>query len=96
MFAVCVTFELAQDALPAFLPLMRVQARTSLAKEPDCHVFDICVDTGTNVVLLYELYSDAEAFQAHLGTAHFKEFDVAVTDLVRGKSVRTFPEVIRS
>lgn len=91
MFVVCVTFHLKADALAAFLPLMRAQAETSMTKEPGCHRFDIC-DAGdaTDQVFLYEIYENAEAFDAHLASDHFKSFDAAVAPLVRQKTLQTY------
>jgi quinol monooxygenase YgiN len=96
MFAVCVTFEIAPDAMPDFMRLMRSQAETSLKLEPGCHVFDICTDADNSRVFLYELYSDADAFGTHLQSVHFRTFDATVAALVRSKAVSTFPTVIRS
>ena len=93
MFAVCVTFEIVSGQMEAFLPLMREQARTSLRDEPACHRFDICVDAEASTVFLYELYSDAAAFDTHLGSAHFRNFDAAVAHFIAAKSVRTYAEV---
>ncbi len=93
MFAVCVVFNLVPGRLSDFLPLMQAQARNSLDLEPDCHRFDICSD-GADTVLLYELYSDPSSFLTHLDSAHFKQFDSDVADMVVEKTVQTFGHVI--
>lgn len=91
MFVVCVEFGLAEGTMEAFLPLMAEQAKNSLALEPDCHYFDVCRDPeGAPRVFLYELYTDAEAFQVHLQSDHFKSFDAAVAPMVASKTVRTW------
>ncbi|NRB02302.1 MAG: antibiotic biosynthesis monooxygenase [Rhodobacteraceae bacterium] len=92
MFAVCVSFEIHRSDFKSFLEKMATQAETSLSLEPGCHRFDVCHD-GQAQVFLYELYTDAAAFNEHLASAHFKAFDVAVSPMVAAKSVQTFENV---
>lgn len=94
MFAVTVLFQIKRGQMDAFLPAMRTNAATSLEREPGCHQFDVCTDASApDDVFLYELYADADAFQAHLESAHFKDFDAAVSQMIVSKEVRTFSEV---
>lgn len=94
MFAVVVTFTLKSGEAERFGKLMRANARTSLAKEPGCTRFDVATDPERpNEVFLYELYTNAAAFDAHLGSAHFREFDAASAGMVSAKSVATYSEV---
>ncbi|MHA3980726.1 putative quinol monooxygenase [Halovulum sp. GXIMD14794] len=90
MYVVTVTFEPHAGQMEAFLPHMLENARRSLEDEPGCHRFDVCLSEDRNSVFLYELYTDLAAFMAHVETAHFKSFDVAVADLVRHKTVRIY------
>ena len=90
MLVVTVTFEIAPGRMPAFLPLMRAQAQTSLEREPGCHHFDVCVTDDDRSVFLYEIYRDKAAFEAHLQSAHFKTFDASVSSLIQKKEVRHF------
>lgn len=90
MYVVLVEFRLHPGSAEAFMPLIRKQARTSLERESGCHRFDICVDAeNAENVLLYEVYDDRAAFDVHLESPHFIEFDRAVASLVAEKSVRT-------
>lgn len=87
-FAVTVTFRLDPDRMDDFLPLLRDNARASVAEEPGCLRFDVCRPEGTeDEVFLYELYRDRAAFEEHLASAHFREFDAATRDMVAGKRV---------
>lgn len=93
-YAVVVTFVIKPDKIRAFLPLMRSNARTSLTVEARCHQFDIATDPDRpNEVFLYELYEDRAAFDAHLASPHFKDFDAKVADMIDTKEVRTYAQV---
>lgn len=94
MFAVVVFFHVKSTEIDWFMPRLRENAQTSLAREPDCHRFDVCTDPARpNEVLLYELYTDASAFQHHLGTPHFKEFDATTDAMINEKRVLTYEKV---
>ena len=73
------------------MPLMLENARQSLDLEPGCHRFDVCTGPdGKNAVFLYELYSDAAAFESHKSMAHFLEFSAKTEQMVASKTVETF------
>ncbi len=91
MYVVVVEFELQARHAAAFRARVARQAADSLDLEPGCHVFDVCVDPARDdFVLLYEVYSDRAAFDAHLQSAHFADFDAEVADWVENKVVRAF------
>ena len=91
LFGLTVTFRLRPGSLAAFLPLVRENARASVADEPGCRRFDVCEpEGGGDEVFLYELYEDAAAFDAHLRTPHFLRFDEATRDMVASKEARRF------
>ena len=88
MYVVLVEFTLHQPHFEAFKDRVRQQARDSLEAEPDCHVFDVCTSAErANYVLLYEVYTDKAAFDTHLASAHFHDFDASVRDWVSDKKV---------
>ena len=90
MFAVCVDLTIQQGQMDVFLPLMIANAEASLRDEPGCVQFDVVrPDSDPDLVVLYELYTDAAAFDAHLQTPHFKAFDAQTTAMVQAKSVLT-------
>jgi quinol monooxygenase YgiN len=44
-------------------------------KEPGCRQFDVLVDPDDKTrVMLYEIYDDEKAFEAHQQTSHFKKY----------------------
>ncbi len=88
MYVVIVEFTVKADFIAKFHERVRQQARDSLERESECHVFDVCIDPErAERVLLYEVYSDAAAFDAHLATAHFIDFDATVREWVSSKQV---------
>ncbi|UES45727.1 putative quinol monooxygenase [Roseibium aggregatum] len=94
MYAVTVVFQIKAEAVEDFLPLMIANAEASLKDEPGCRQFDVCTDPDRpGDVFLYELYDDADAFQAHLQTPHFKSFDAKVARMIAQKTVRTYAKV---
>lgn len=93
-YVVCVTFEIDPDQADAFMPLMMKNAQTSLADEPGCRQFDVLTDPERPTeVFLYELYDDADAFQLHLKSDHFRSFDAAVGPMIVAKNVKTYTQV---
>lgn len=88
-YVVVVSFKIRSDAVGSFRERLSRQAEDSLALEPDCHQFDICVDPAREgLFLLYERYSDEAAFQSHLQSDHFKAFDAEIAPWVEEKEVR--------
>ncbi|MEM9410089.1 MAG: putative quinol monooxygenase [Planctomycetota bacterium] len=91
MFVVTVEFEIHVSHLDKFMSAMKQQAETSLAQEPECHRFDVCQDPDSiHRIFLYELYTDRQAFDQHLATEHFKQFDESVKSWVVSKKVNTW------
>ena len=39
-------------------------------------------------VFVFEMYADAEAYKAHLETAHFKKYKVSTQDMVKSLKLR--------
>lgn len=93
MFAVLVTFTIKEGRIKDFLPLIKANAAQSLKAEPGCHVFEICRDDQD--IVLYEVYDDRAAFDAHLASDHFLTFDAQIADMVLDKHIRLFSEVYR-
>lgn len=87
---VLVQLSVAPERLEEFMPLMLANAAASLRDEDGCRQFDVsAVSDNSAEVLLYEVYDNAEAFAAHLRSAHFLEFDRATTTMVLHKTVTT-------
>lgn len=77
--------------LDRFMTLMAANAAASLRDEPGCRQFDVCVDVADRSrVLLYEIYDDDSAFDAHLASPHYRSFDAETKALIVRKDVRRY------
>ena len=89
MYVIVVDFDIRPDRLAAFLTLMQENAAASVREEPGCHKFDVCQDPDApHRIFLYELYDDRAAFEAHLASPHFRNFDAASAEMITSKHVR--------
>ena len=89
-FAVIVEFRLKPGMRPAFRRLIDANARASARTEEGCRRFDVLEpENQADSVLLYEIYDDRAAFQAHLASDHYRSFAEASADLCAGKTVTT-------
>ncbi|MGL4233127.1 MAG: putative quinol monooxygenase [Casimicrobium sp.] len=91
MYVITVEFEVKVEHADAFGAAIDENAALSLANEAECHQFDVCVDVSTpSKFFLYELYTDRAAFDHHLTTPHFLQFNALVTSWVVAKQVRAY------
>lgn len=87
-FTILVRFRIGSGRMPAFLPLMLENAEASRRDEPGCERFDVLQPQGDpDTVLLYEIYTDRAAFDAHCVSPHFKRFDAEAKEMVVEKEV---------
>lgn len=87
-YVITVDFHLHAGALDPFLAMIKENARRSLEDEPGCKRFDILVQRGMpDHILLYEIYTDRAAFDVHLKSPHFLEFNKASAPYVVDKAV---------
>jgi autoinducer 2-degrading protein len=93
-YAITVRFALRKGEEERFLALIKENASASVRDEPGCLVFDVLTPlnspAGEPHVLLYEVYENRAALDAHVATPHYKAFDAASRDLVVGKEVLEF------
>ncbi len=94
MYVIVADFTVVAERVGDFLDAIKINAGCSVAREPGCRQFDVCVGTEQGErVYLYEVYDDEPAFQAHLMTQHFHDFDQAVGDWVVDKTVTAYHRV---
>lgn len=87
-FVVVVDFRLRPGMAERFRALIVENARASVRDEPGCRQFDVVIPRGDpDRVVLYEIYDDRPAFDAHVATPHYASFDRESAPLVASKSV---------
>lgn len=95
VIALFVTLEVRPESREELLAAISAQGSASLEREPGCLQFDICVDTvDPNRVMLYEVYADEAAFDAHGKTPHFAVWRAAAGEYVQ-RIDRTLASVIQ-
>jgi quinol monooxygenase YgiN len=83
-----VDFRLKPGTFDRFHRIIVENARASARDEPGCRQFDVVIPDGDHErVVLYEIYDDAAAFEAHKRTRHFAAFDRESAPFVLAKSV---------
>jgi autoinducer 2-degrading protein len=89
MFSLVVQMEVRPGRREEFLAGMAANAEASVRDEPGCLRFDVsAVDGDENRFVLYELYTDADAFAAHKASPHFARWRT-VADQVLANQVNT-------
>ena len=74
MFVLQVNIRIKPENVEAFMKKALENAREA-RKEPGCRQFDVLVDPNDKTkVMLYEVYNDDKAFEAHQATPHFKKY----------------------
>jgi (4S)-4-hydroxy-5-phosphonooxypentane-2,3-dione isomerase len=70
-----VEFELKPENVQRFHALIAENARASVANEPGCRQFDVVrPQDAPNRIMLYEVYDDLAAFEAHIKMPHVAAF----------------------
>jgi autoinducer 2-degrading protein len=74
MFVLVVQLKVKPENVDAFMSKLAENARNA-RKEPGCKQFDVLVDPDDKTkMMLYEVYNDESAFEAHQQTPHFKKY----------------------
>ena len=86
MFSLVVQMTVRPGRREEFLAGMAANAEASVRDEPGCLRFDICsVGSDENRFVLYELYTDAAAFEAHKAAPHFARWRTVAEQVVVGQ-----------
>jgi (4S)-4-hydroxy-5-phosphonooxypentane-2,3-dione isomerase len=74
-FALMVKLRIKADSVDKFMTAVQENGKAARETEPGCRTFDILVDPNDPTsAMLYEVYDDEAAFEAHQKTAHFKKY----------------------
>jgi quinol monooxygenase YgiN len=88
-----VEYDIQPGQVDAYLAALKENAAAAV-KEPGCREFNILVSQkDPNHVLIFEVYDDAAAAQAHRETDHFKKYAATVKDMFVKREVRPFSSV---
>lgn len=72
MFVLVVSLRVKPDMDEQFLAAIEANAAASRRDEPGCRRFDVLRDNADpHHYVLYEMYDDEEAFEAHRAAPHF-------------------------
>ncbi|MFJ3076421.1 MULTISPECIES: putative quinol monooxygenase [Pseudomonas] len=83
MYSLFIKTRVKPGCAEAFLTAINVNAAASVATEPGCLVFDVSQDRADpEVIYLYEIYQDDDAYEAHTRTAHFRDSRPLVEPLI--------------
>jgi quinol monooxygenase YgiN len=91
MISLTVSLQVVPGHLDDFVEAIRTNAERSFTDEPGCLSFDVSQDLGDDHhFILYELYADEAAVEAHRSAQHFKVWRDAVAEhVVPGSQVNT-------
>ena len=74
-FVLVVHLTAKQDQVEKFMEMALENAAKSRSAEAGCRQFDVLVDPQDSTrISFYEVYDDAEAFEAHQKTEHFRDY----------------------
>ena len=92
-FALVVNIRIKPENVDKFMHGLLANAREA-RKEPGCRQFDVLVDPADKTkVMLYEIYNDEKAFEAHQATPHFKKYVAEAVPLLASRERQTFRRV---
>ena len=87
-YVILVDFRLRPGAEREFRQLIDANARDSCRNEPGCRRFDVLEAPGeADRILLYEIYDNYAAFEAHVRSPHYDLFNKRSAEHVMHKQV---------
>ena len=92
-FVLQVDIRVKPDDVDAFMKKLAENAAAA-RKEPGNRTFDVAVDPKDPThVMLYEVYADEKAFEAHQQTAHFKKYLAEAVPLLASRERHVWKRV---
>jgi quinol monooxygenase YgiN len=93
-FVLTVGLVVKPDQVDRFMSMLLENAKAARETEPGCRQFDVLVDPKDRTrLMLYEVYEDEAAFQAHQQTPHFKRYIADATPLLQSRDRFIFRRV---
>lgn len=92
-FVLVVNIRIKPEDVDAFMKQLKDNAAAA-RKEPGCRQFDVLVDPKDRTkVMLYEVYNDEKAFEAHQQTPHFKKYVAEAVPMLASRERQVFTKV---
>jgi quinol monooxygenase YgiN len=89
-FVLVVAIRIKPESVDAFMSKLFDNAREA-RKEPGCRQFEVLVDPKDRTkIMLFEVYDDEKAFEAHQATAHFKKYIAEAVPLLASRERQVF------
>ena len=93
MFVLTVQIRIKPESVDAFMGKLAENAKNA-RKEPGCKQFDVLVDPNDRAkIMLYEVYNDEKAFEAHQQTPHFKKYLAEAVALLASRERSTWKKL---
>ena len=93
-FVLVVNIRVKPESVDAFMSRLGENARAA-RKEPGCRQFEALVDPKDRTkVLLFEVYDDEKAFEAHQATPHFQKYLAEAVPLLASRERQVFTKAI--
>jgi (4S)-4-hydroxy-5-phosphonooxypentane-2,3-dione isomerase len=88
-----VEYDVVPGQVDNFLAALKENGAASV-KEPGCHEFNVSVSQkDPNHVMIYEVYNDAAAAEAHTATDHFKKYKAATAGMTTKREAKSYSSV---
>jgi (4S)-4-hydroxy-5-phosphonooxypentane-2,3-dione isomerase len=89
-FVLVVNIRIKPENVEKFMQALLRNA-SEARKEPGCKQFDVLVDPKDKTkVMLYEIYNDEKAFEAHQQMPHFKKYLAEAVPLLASRERQIF------
>lgn len=89
-FVLVVNIRIKPESVGAFMQKLSDNARAA-RQEPGCRQFEALVDPKDQTkVMLFEVYDDEKAFEAHQATPHFKKYLAEAVPLLASRERQVF------
>jgi quinol monooxygenase YgiN len=92
-FVLLVSIRIKPENVDRFMKGLGDNARAA-RKEPGCRHFDVLADPKDRAkVVLFEVYDDEKAFEAHQATAHFQKYLAEAVPLLASRERQVLTKV---
>jgi quinol monooxygenase YgiN len=93
-FVLVVNIRIKPENVDRWMKMAMENAREA-RKEPGCRQFEVLVDPKDKAkVLLFEIYNDEKAFEAHQATPHFKKYLAEAVPLLASRERQVFTKAL--